>query len=93
MKNDKYQSQRLQGAREIIDTVNTFAKEKGFSLDSCVWDEGQEIVERLMHTLTITVGSKLSRGKFPDEWLADYPGKVGTEKTDALLMQMISGLV
>lgn len=93
MEKNEHHSQRVQGAREIIGKAKNFAKEKGLSMDSCVWDEGQEIVERLMHTLTITSGTKLSRGKFPDEWLADYPGKAGSEKTDALLMQMITGLV
>ncbi len=93
MANNEHHSQRLQGAKEIIDKAHDLAKENGVSLDSCVWDERQEIVERVTHTLTITSGSKSSKGKFPDEWLISYPGKAGTEKVDLLLSEMIVALV
>ncbi len=50
------------------------------------------MVKRDKHILEISSGSKTMTGEFPDTWLADYPGRAGTEKTDALLREMVRRL-
>ncbi len=92
MGNNEYHSQRLQGARDIIDRARKFAEKAGISLDDCQWDYGRESVERDNHTLTISAGENASKEDFSDEELADFPGGSGTESTTAKLRKMIRKL-
>ena len=92
MAENAYELQRQEGAQEIINKAHEVATSAGISLDNCVWDNGQELVKRDKHILEISSGRKTMTGEFPDTWLADYPGKAGTEKTDALLRKMIRHL-
>ncbi|MBC8491618.1 MAG: hypothetical protein H8D42_03570 [Candidatus Marinimicrobia bacterium] len=93
MEHNEYHKQRLKGADQIAEKAHQLARKGGISLESCVWDHGREIVDRDKHTLAISSGGKTARGEFPDEWLADYPGKVGTEKADAVLREMIRSVL
>ncbi len=92
MAENAYELQRQEGAQEIINKAHEVARSAGISLDNCVWDNGQELVERNKHILKISSGRKSMTGEFPDTWLADYPGGAGTEKTDALLREMVRRL-
>lgn len=85
----EYQQQLLEGASQIVEKAYQIAEKAGILLDSCEWDNGQKIADRSIHTLTITSGGKSAEGEFLDDWLADYPGKVGTEKANTVLREMI----
>ena len=45
------------------------------------------------HVLEIRSGKKAAKGLFPDKQLADYPGRDGTECTEATIREMIRSLV
>lgn len=92
MTNDVYHQQRIDGARQIIEKANELAQLLGMTLDKCEWDHGQPIVYRRKHILWVASSGKTTTGEFPDEWLADYPGRVGMEKANAVLSEMIRRL-
>lgn len=87
-----YDKQRLDGARLIIDKAIELAKSKEITFQITEWDHGQAISHKAEHTLSLTAKEKTVSGKFPDEWLVDYPGRVGTEKANARLSEMINQL-
>lgn len=91
MTDDIYQQQRREGAALIAKKARELARAQGFVIEHIEWDQGQPIQDRTKHLLAVTVGGKTLTGEFPDEWLADYPGRVGTEKADAMLASMIRG--
>ena len=92
MANDEYQEQRIEGAKQIIEKAKDLAKDFGLTAINCEWDHGQKISSKVAHSLSIKSGGKQVTGKFPDEWLADYPGKAGNEKGNALLTGMVRQL-
>jgi hypothetical protein len=89
---DVYHQQRIDGARQLIEKANKLAKIRGIVLDRCEWDHGQPIVSRAKHILSVLSSGKTTTGEFPDDWLADYPGRVGIEKANAVLSEMIRRL-
>lgn len=89
---DKYQQQRIGGAKQIIIMAHRLARAANIPLDKLEWDKGQQIVERPIHVLTVTSGVKSVTAEFSDDWLADYPGRVGTEKANHVLAGIIHQL-
>jgi len=90
---DNYHEQRLNGARLIAETAAEFAQAQEITLERTEWDLGQAIIRRTNHILSLTAKGQTITGEFPDEWLADYPGRVGTEKANSLLEEMIRQLI
>ena len=87
--NNMYNQQRLQGKDQIEEYFHELAEERGITLDTCEWDQGREIGNRENHILEITSNGRRIRREFSDERLADYPGRVGNERTNAILNEMI----
>ena len=92
MSDDSYQQQRQEGANLIIQKANQLAQNNGLQIDKIEWNHCQPIVDRANHVLSITANGKTVKREFPDEWLADYPGRVGTEKANAVLSGIIREL-
>lgn len=92
MNNDIYSEQRLDGARLIAEKATQLAHSKGIILERIEWDNDLPIVDRTNHILSLTYKGKTITGKFPDEWLADYPARVGIEKAKALIKEMVRQL-
>ncbi len=87
------QAERMEGAKLIFSRANTIAIEKGTEIDEYIWNQRQGIDARENHILEL----KLKNGKsvkesFSREELEDFPGRVGTEKTDSKLRRMIDKL-
>ena len=64
----------------------------GLEFEDVELDNGKDIGNNELHILEIRTGEKSESDNFSDEWLADYPGIVGTEKTDNKLKEMIRKL-
>jgi hypothetical protein len=92
MTSDTYDQQRLDGARLIVERAIELAKAQGITLEKTEWDHGRAIGNRTKHTLSLTAKGKTITGELPDEWLADYPGRVGTEKATMMLKEMVRSL-
>lgn len=85
--------QRLEGAKLIISSATIFALEKEIELINHIWNGRIGIDNRENHTLELTAkDGKVVKGQFSREELEDYPGRIGTEKTDAKLRRMIDVL-
>lgn len=92
MSNARYEEQRSEGARQIIKVAEKLATEAGIKIERAEWDGGKLIAEKDNHSLSITANGKTISGQFPDEWLADYPGRAGNEKANAVLSEIIRKL-
>ena len=92
MSDDSYQQQRQEGAKLIIQKANQLAQNDNLKIDKIEWNHGQPIIDRANHVLSITANGKTVKDEFPDEWLADYSGRVGTEKANAVLSGIIHQL-
>ena len=92
MSNVRYEEQRLEGAGQIIKAAEKLATEAGVKIERAEWDGGKPMAEKANHSLSITANGKTISGQFPDEWLADYPGRAGNEKANAVLSEMIRKL-
>lgn len=92
MTNDTYQQQRQEGARLIVQKGNELAQHHDIKLDKIEWNGGQPIARRTGHVLAATANDKTVTAEFPDEWLADYPGRAGTEKANAVLSEIMRQL-
>lgn len=77
----------------MIQKVNELAQKDGLKIDKIEWNHGQPVNSRSNHVLSVTANGKTIKGEFPDEWLADYPGRVGTEKANAVLSGIIHQLL
>ena len=85
--------QRLDGAWQIAEYAIALAAKTGITLDKPpIWDKGDAIHERVNHILQLSANGKTQDGTFPDEWLKDYPGVVGTETTRAIVRAMVRQL-
>jgi hypothetical protein len=89
MINDDYHKQRLEGVRLINKEINEMAKKYDIKDIEIEWDRGLQIVDREFHILKISNGRITVEGKFPDESLADFPGKVGTASTKGIIKKML----
>ena len=86
-------SQAMEGAKLIISRANTLAIEKKAEIDEYIWNQKQGIDNRENHTLELKLkNGRVVKASFSREALEDYPGKVGTEKTDSILRRMIDEL-
>jgi len=92
MTSARYDEQRLEGAGQIIKTAEELASEVGIKIERAEWDDGKPISNKDNHSLSITANGKTISGQFPDEWLADYPGRAGNEKANSALREMIRSL-
>jgi len=92
MSGTRYDQQRTEGADQIIKTAEKLAIEAGIKLQRAEWNSGKLIIEKTNHLLSITANGRTITGQFPDEWLADYPGRAGSEKAKAVLAEMIRKL-
>jgi hypothetical protein len=92
MSDTRYEQQRSEGADQIIKAAEKLSTEVGIKIERSEWDTGKPISEKTNHSLSITAKGKTITSQFPDEWLADYPGGVGTEKAKAVLSEMIRKL-
>jgi len=88
----RYREQILEGAGQILKEAKKLAAEAAINIEKAEWDDGNPILERENHSLSITANAKTIAGLFPDEWLADYPGGVGNEKANAVLSEIIKKL-
>lgn len=89
---DIYQQQRQEGAKLMVQKVNALAQNNGLKIDKIEWNYGQPITSRSTHVLSVTANGKTIKDEFPDEWLADYPGHVGTEEANAVLSGIVRQL-
>ncbi len=92
MGSDDIQEQRINGAKGIISSANILAIDAGIEINDSIWNKRQGIDNRELHTLELVRDGKTVSGEFDVEELEDYPGKVGTEKTDSKLRTMIREL-
>lgn len=92
MSSDCYTQQRLDGADQILKEAEKMALAAGIKIEKAAWDNGRPIIEMTNHELAITAQGEKIIGQFPDEWLADYPGRAGTEKAKGILSEMIRKL-
>jgi len=87
------QLQRLDGARQIADFARGQAGKAGIKLDKApIWNNGDAMRERDNHILRLSAYGKTRDSEFPDEWLKDYPGVVGTERTRETVRAMVRQL-
>lgn len=87
------QEQRMEGAKLIIARANAIAIEKGVEIADYIWNQRRGIDNGENHALELKSNSgKTVRASFSREELEDYPGRVGTEKTDSKLRKMIDEL-
>lgn len=86
MTEEEFAAQRRAGAEQIIARLREFAKERNIEIDAATWTHGAPAVE---HTLAVSTDGKIAIARFADEQLADYPGQVGTERTDAMLRELV----
>jgi hypothetical protein len=93
MHDRKSDAERLAGADAITSRAKELANELGIHIIECIWDEGREMADRDSHLLEILTEDRSISGSFSDEQLADYQGKVGTERTEATLGEMIRSLL
>lgn len=93
MAENDYHEQRRLGAQEIVAMIRVTAHEAGLADIHCEWDYGHPMVERDNHILNLFFGKCSCQDTFSDEELADFPGKVGTERTKAKITAMIKTLV
>jgi len=85
--------QRLDGARQIVDFARNQAGKAGIKFDKePIWNNGDAMRGQVNHILRLSVYGKTRDGEFPDEWLKDYPGVVGTERTRETVRAMIREL-
>ena len=87
-----YGEQRKKGALDIAALARTTAEEANITIVKCAWDNGQEMNEKSKHVLVLTSNENCVEAEFSDEQLADYPGRVGTEHTDSIILKMIRHL-
>ena len=92
MSNDLDTQQRLDGANQILKSVEKMAAAAGIKIEKAEWDNGRPIIDITNHKLAISAKGKIITGQFPDDWLVDYPGQVGTEKARGVLSEMIRKL-
>lgn len=92
MADREYDQQRSEGASMIESKLREFAKHEGIDVVSCVWNKGRPIQERDTHELVASTGPKNQSAEFSDEQLADYPGRVGTEHTEAMIREVVRRL-
>jgi hypothetical protein len=89
MNEQEYAAQRGAGAEQIIAKLRELAKEQGIEIDAATWAHGAPNVD---HALTISADGRMAIATFADEQLADYPGRVGTARTDAMLRELVQQL-
>jgi hypothetical protein len=92
MRSADYKKQRLEGSKQIVAKLRELAKDRGFEIESIVWNRDGSLDERAAHELAISARGKSIIVKFSDEQLADYPGRVGTAKTDAMVRNIVADL-
>jgi hypothetical protein len=93
MNENCYVQQRRDGAKQIAKAAEKMADSVGINLERIEWDKERGITDTANHELAVSANGKTITGQFPDEWLADYPGYVGTEKANRVLSEMIRKLV
>ncbi len=89
MTEEEYATQRRAGSEQIIAKLREFAKERNIEIDAATWAPGAPAVD---HPLAVSADGKIATARFADEQLADYPGRVGTERTDAMLRELVQRL-
>lgn len=92
MSNKRYEEQRSEGAEQILKRAKQLAADAGIKIEKAEWDGGKPIAEKDNHSLSVTANGRTVSGQFPDEWLADYPGRAGNEKANAVLSEIIRKL-
>lgn len=91
---NEYSAQRSAGAKMIIIKAQKIAECNGIKITKIYWDKEEKIIgEKTNHLLVIYSLNKAVKRKFPDEWLADYPGNAGNEKANAILAGMVGELL
>ena len=88
-----YDKQRREGAEKVLRKAQDLAEVAGIELTRIAFDDGREIVLREKHVLILALGEKVVQIGLSDEALADYPGRVGTEATIAMLCCGINELL
>ena len=90
--NNGYNEELTIGAEKIISRAKELADKDGIMINECIWDDGKEMDYRDKHKLEIFADGMSITAEFSDEKLEDYPGKAGTEQTEAIICAMIKRL-
>lgn len=88
----EYDQQRARGAEQIEGKLRDLAKHEGVEIKFMRRDGGGPIMRHNEHDLVVSTSTKTQTAKFSDEQLADYPGRVGTAHTEAMLREIVRRL-
>lgn len=92
MTDTDYEKQRHGDASQIIERLRQVAKDRSLELTNCVWNGSGPLAGRESRTLAVETRNSSTSMRFSDKQLADYPGRTGTEKTEAMLQELVRRL-
>lgn len=89
---DTANEERHNGSIQIIERLKEMAQEEAVEITRCVWNGGGSILNRERQSLEVTTRDGSITVAFSDEQVADYPGRTGTERTEAMLRDVLRRL-